>query len=293
MSTATFPAEITYLRLRNMAEMYEDHQKTRIAQENRIRALEEKPEDDPRIKQLQTIESGSTQIVDGRKLKSLRGILIEEYRRVVPAGIIEWQKENSGIGEHTLARLLGHLGHPRFAQPKYWEENPELEVGEFGDEENPKKVLQDGEPFERTIGQLWQYCGHGRAERYRKGMTQDEAMQLGRPRCKMITYLLAKGIIMAQIVKTDDNGGREALGELGEFYLAEKLRYHDRTHSGPCSGGYVSTPQGKALFAKCKTGVDGSYAIEGDPYTDGHVNAIVMRHLGKEILRDLWIAAGE
>src|SRR5690606_6954143 len=51
------------------------------------------------------------------------------------------------------------------------------------------------EPYERSLRQLWTYCGHGAPVKRRKGMSQDEALGLGSPRCKMLVHLLAEATI--------------------------------------------------------------------------------------------------
>lgn len=110
------------------------------------------------------------------------------YRRVAPTGILEWQRDTFGIGEHLLARLLGALGHPRIATPYHWQ-------GDGTDRE----LIADP-PFERTVRQLWSYCGHGDAARKKaKGMTADDAFALGSPRCKMLVHLLAEAAIKCRL----------------------------------------------------------------------------------------------
>jgi len=95
--------------------------------------------------------------------------LVRCYRRVVPDPIRAWQKAEKGIGELSLARLLGNLGHPVIATPYAWFEVPpdghECDATRCGD----NRHLVAGEPYQRSIGQLWQYCGHGGPSRRRKG----------------------------------------------------------------------------------------------------------------------------
>lgn len=279
--------------LRTAAEMYADHQKSRIAQEGRVRSATV----DPSMFEAYIAAEREQEQALGKQLERL-------LQTVAPIGVLEWAAVSSGIGDKLLGRLLGHLGHPRLAEPKYWAANPAMAAGEFGDAANPKRKLVAGESFERTVGQLWQYCGHGRADRRRAGMTQDEAFALGNPRCKMLVHLLAESVVKAQVRKDpDDAEARIALGPLGAFYLAEKAKYAVRVHSAPCSGGYVPAGPGKVVFSKCKlapvqtasvthsVGGGVTYAQAGDPFQKGHVNAIALRHLGKEILRQLWLAA--
>jgi hypothetical protein len=267
---------VNYMDLRIAAEMLEDAQKTRISQENRVHS--------------ETVGARRYEAILRRASeteKELSKILVALYREVAPPGVVAWQEVTPGVGAHLLARLLGHLGDPVRAQPKAWAEK---EDGKHGDKDNPKRALVHNEPFERTVGQLWQYCGHGGAGRRRKGMTQDEALALGNPRCKMLTHLISEGIVKAQVRKRED-GSRHAASFLGRFYLDEKSRYAAKVHSAPCSGGPVSAGPKKVVFAKCKH--DGHYAVAGDPYQPGHVNAIALRHLGKRLLQGLWVAASE
>lgn len=301
-----------WTRLRVLAEMYYDHQRTRISQQNRLRSATVAADDLSAY--IAAEEASETQL--GKQLAAL-------YRNVAPATVVKWADETLGVGDKLLARLLGHLGHPRLAAPLYWVTNPKLDESERGTAENPRRALHAAEPFERSIGQLWQYCGHGRAERRRAGMTQEEAMALGSPQLKMLTHLLAESVIKQQ-VRSKNRPAPVPIGPLGAFYLNEKAKYVSRVHTKPCSGGYVSAGPGKVLFAKCKLSaatveskthcpndaellplppivnpqpIMGSssngkvfYAQAGDPYSPGHINAIAVRHLGKQILRELWLA---
>lgn len=278
-----------YAELRQAAEIYEDHQKTRIAQANRIASM--------------TVDV-STYAEYAEMLKRLEEQLskrlVRIYRDTAPAGVIEWQKGATGVGEHMLARLLGQLGHPRLATPKYWARNTTIGDAEFGDESNPKRMLVDGEPFLRSLAQLRQYCGHGRADRRRKGMSQEDALALGKPDCKMIVHLMAEGVVKSQVRKDPDAPYREManadkisrvpLGDLGAVYLDTRETYAQRGHLGPCSGGWTTAGK-KVVFSKCK--VDGRYADIGDAFAPSHINAIAQRHLGKRILEELYDAARE
>lgn len=202
----------------------------------------------------------------------LKLAMIRSYRQVVrtylPA-VEEWQKHRKGIGEHLLARLLGHLGHPVVAQPYQWmDTSPEGHScipGKCG-----KRHLVALEPFERTVGQLWQYCGHGAPDKRKKGMSQEEAMRLGNPTCKMLVHLLAESCVKAGIRKLPhaedpfDPETRKPISYYGQVWYDRRVETWDRDLSG-CG---------------CKDGC-----------SDGHKQADALRIVGKEILRDLWIYA--
>jgi len=158
-----------WLELRIWSEMFHDAQQQRIAAVNRA----ERGGVDPGV-----YAGFINRLEDAEHACKLE--LVRCYRRTVPASVRQWQKDSPGIGEHLLARLLGHLGHPVHAEPHRWE-------GTGAD-----RVLVPLEGFDRTVSQLWSYCGHGDATRKRrKGMTAEEAFALGNPKCKMLVWNLA------------------------------------------------------------------------------------------------------
>lgn len=179
-----------FTELRIWAECFEDAQKARIACVNRMERGGVSP--DLFLAQRAALESAEAEI--GKAMRKC-------YRRVVPISVVEWQKSTKGIGEHLLARLLGTIAHPRIATPFHWEG------------EGEKRVLIPDLPFERTVSQLWSYCGMGDATRKRrKGMTAEEAFGLGSPRAKMLVRLMAEGTMKAR-------------GQHREFYDLGRARY--------------------------------------------------------------------
>lgn len=262
--------------------------------------------------------------------KAIKKALLTEYRNAVPQPIRDWQKYHRGIGDHLLARLLGRIGHPRIAEPYHWE----------GTGTNRKLVADP--PYERTVAQLWAYCGHGDpARKKRKGMTADEAFGLGSPDAKMLVWNLAVAC-MKQVPKVpldgdgtdqkvDGDHGRlvgaevhdpsqvrheaqstsagvvildsqcgfdthrsdavervargrcEAQKICGDPYLyrhiyeLRRLQTHDRTHTTEC--------------VRC--GPSGRPAPVGSPWSKAHQQADALRIVGKNLLRDLWIVAGQ
>ncbi|HEX7355269.1 MAG TPA: hypothetical protein VF288_10605 [Mycobacteriales bacterium] len=158
-----------YRLLRLWARTHADSQASRIRASNR--ALHA-----PVVPEIFAAEIDAAHAAEHRLMLALR----RQYRKTAPPGVIEWQKESPGIGTDMLAQLLGELGHPRYATPMHWE-------GTGND-----RVLVVDEPFERTVGQLWQYCGHGRPGRVTKGATAAELFALGNPRLKVLTHLMAE-----------------------------------------------------------------------------------------------------
>lgn len=174
------------------------------------------------------------------------------YRRTVPDSLKALEKANRGLGIDILARILGRLGDPYIATPHWWEGT------------GSNRVLMQGEPYVRTIGQLWQYCGHGAPARKAKGMSAEDLMGLGSPDLKMLVHIAAECAMKA--------------GKPGD-------RYRDAYDTAR------EAVAEKVHTAKCPQCVGSSN--EGDPWRPGHQHAHALRMVGKEILRDLWLARHE
>lgn len=247
-----------WLELRIWAEMFHDAQQQRIASVNRA----ERGGVDPDVYAAYTESLATAEHVCRLNLRRC-------YKRVVPAPIREWQKATLGVGDDLLARLLGHLGHPRIATPHHWEGT------------GAKRVLVADEPYERTVGQLWQYAGHGRPGRAQKGATFDDLAALGSPTVKMLVHLNAEAIVKAAVRKYPDAPteftpeSRFAKSALGQVYIDARTASMDKLHTAPC--------------VRC--GPSGKPAQPGTPWGGGHKQGDALRRVGKEMLRDLWRAS--
>lgn len=230
-----------WLELRIWAEMFEDAQKARIAATNRA----ERGGVDPDVYSAYTDVLVAAEKTCGLHMRKC-------YRRVVPPAIVEWQKATAGIGEHLLSRLLGHLGHPIWTTPHHWEGAGQA------------RVLVTDPPFERTVGQLWQYCGHGAPGRAKKGASADDLAALGSPKLKMIVHLCAEACMKART------------SPYRLVYEQTRLAVADKVHTVEC--------------VRC--GPSGKPAQPGTPWSPGHQHAHALRIVGKELLRDLWIVSG-
>jgi len=231
-----------YRELRIWSEMYQDSMQTRIAGVNRV---ERGPVGkDLYVKYLKELEEAEHHC----------GLeLVRAYRKNVSVSVRDWQKQSPGIGEHLLARLLGIIGHPCHATPYHWE----------GVGKDSRRLVAD-EPYDRSISQLWSYCGVGDPERKRrKGQTVEEAMACGIPLAKSVLYLLAQSCVKVN------------RGPYREHYDKAREVYAERLHKSDCP---ACGPKGKP-------------AKVGTPWSPAHQHAAALRKVSKEILRDLWIAA--
>lgn len=203
--------------------------------------------------------------------KVVRESLILEYQRVVPEKVQQWVIDTPGLGESTMARLIGTIGDPRIAHPKHWEVTGKAkktkapEDGESRALDDRARVLVEDPPYERTVGQLWSYCGIGDPARKKvKGMSQEDAFKLGNPKAKMLLYLIAESIV------------KVGKGPYRKVYDETKEGYQGHVHSVVC--------------VRC--GPSGKPAQVGNPWSKGHIHAASMRKVSKEVLRDLWVMTG-
>jgi hypothetical protein len=162
----------SHLALRIACESFEEIQRTRIGIQNRIGATG--TDSDALAASFDHLH---------RAERKLGLYMRRTFRRSFPE-LAEWQTGTLGVGEHLLARLIAHVGHPVITTRHRWEgEGSERELVSLG-------------LYMRRVSDLWAYCGHGDpARRPRKGMTAEEAAQAGNPQAKMLTHLIAESII--------------------------------------------------------------------------------------------------
>lgn len=209
--------------------------------------------------------------------KVLRRTLRKSFRRAAPE-VAAWVKETPGLGEESMARLLGCIGHPVIARPHRWmEEAPEGHT--CGNTCGDNRHLVALESFERSVSQLWSYCGHGDpARRKRKGMTAEEATATGSPQAKMLVHLIAECAMKCQ--GTPPNGHSEPETLTGANGTGDATRDAQPTGRSRRRSPYRDTyDQRKAITA------------ERDDWTQGHKHNDALRITGKTILRDLWLVA--
>jgi hypothetical protein len=203
-------------------------------------------------------------LADAKKISSFTGILNSEIK--TEKFLIRKMKEafsgdhmtdflnTTGVGDKTVARLAGEIGHPVFAFPHHWEENPNWKEGSKTEK---KRVLVPDEPFVRNVGKLWAYCGVGDASLgKRKGMDQEDAFKLGNPRAKSLIYLMASNA-MKLVGGPTKNGAMKPRSPYRDLY--EEFYAH--------------------------------YEKNRDEWTKAHRNNAAIRKVGKTMLRDFWVAA--
>lgn len=189
---------------------------------------------------------GDIKVIEDQFVK----LLAKEVKRS-PLG--PWIKSQHGLGEKTIARLLGAIGDP------YWND-------------------LHGRP--RTVSELWSFCG------YRPGTRRAKGDQLRySPDAKMRAHVVIEPIIKlitkpCYSVKGDKNEYLYAVHSEDEctcspyrvLYDQARDKYRDTLHPEDCS----------------RCGPKGHPAKAGSPRSAKHQHAMACRVVKKAILKELW-----
>lgn len=204
----------------------------------------------------------------GRLLDDLERVRIMNSNRIAA---VEREYGSSLPSLDVIGQQVAAVEHQAELELKRaWRKHPlapwAAEIKGCGEKLIARLIAEIGDPAERpNVAKLWAYCGHGDPARSqkRKGMTQDELFKQGSPIAKKRVYLLA-----AQFRRTPGSYYREVYDEA-------RKRYADRVHTKPC--------------VRC--GPSGKPAPIGSEWSLGHQDAAALRYVGKEFLKDLWVAS--
>lgn len=202
-------------------------------------------------------------------------MLMDEYERVVPGRIRVWAAGIPGLGNGELfPRIIAAAGNPRIATP------------ELPDPDDKKRTLLIGEPYERTLRQWWQYCGVGDPERVpTKGMSQAELFACGKRRVvRPLLYTFTSGLLRSH-TRSDTIGNSKLWLQFEE---ARKAAVGNR-HKWICKN--RKRPPMKSNG--CATVAHPEWGEPGSEWRPGHILAHAHRITAKELLRELWVVAGE
>lgn len=162
------------------ADILDDLERTRIANQNRLRQLTRVEADSDGEERGFGLDESHPDVarlaamVDAlRKLEHDAELNLARRMRAHPLG--PWVNAQRGVGMKQAARLLAAIGDP-YAKPD-----------------------ADGGWAPRRVSDLWSYCGHGDpARRRRIGMSKDEALAAGNQTAKMRVHLIAESIMKAR-----------------------------------------------------------------------------------------------
>lgn len=243
-----------------LSDILDDLERTRIANENRLRTLTRGDEWGKGAG-----ASGEQAYIAALigQIKALEEDATVQLERAVKASPLGgFCAATPGLGLKSLGRLLGLIGDPAW---------------------NGK----EGRP--RTLRELYAYCGLG-VEVSGQGDTHDKsdshllsgvapsrkkgvkANWSGVARARV--YLIAKSAIM-QDGEPDKNGRPRARSPYRDVYDEGRAKYADAVHNVPCN----------------QCGPKGHPAQPGSPLSPKHQHARATRLVMKAFLKDLWRAA--
>jgi hypothetical protein len=257
-----------YLAL--MADVLDDAESTRIANENRLRALtraetdsdgEERGygllDDDPVVVRL-------TRLVDGlAAIEHQAALDLNRLMRQHPLGA--WGKAQKGVGEKQLARLLAVVGDP------YW------------------NTLHDRP---RTVSELWAYCGYhvlpaGQMSNGHQASpaSEDSSSAGGDPGHRTIDVQRTCAGVAARRRK-GQKANWSTTAKTRAYLIAESML---RAGNRETYDKRKASTEGRAHASECvRCGPKGKPALPGTPWSDGHRHADALRITAKELLKDLW-----
>lgn len=252
------------------ADVLDDLERVRIANENRLRQLtrdttdadgEERgfglTLDHPDVARLAAIVTALGQAEHDAELQLARRM------RAHPLG--PWVAAQKGVGDKQGARLLASIGDPYI---------------------RPEIVRKDGtvEPARpRLVSELWAYCGHhvpdGAAARHRRGTVSN-----WNETARMRVHLIAEKTVMMLRRPCGRPDGQAwadhtpdcACGPWRREYDAGRRQYVGAVHTTPCH----------------RCGPAGHPAAAGSPLSDAHAHGRAVRLVAKCLLRELWREAG-
>jgi len=292
------------------ADVLDDLEQTRIANENRLRQLVRSEADsdgeergfglddtNPVVAALQKMIAGLFEI-EGKAVLNL-----EKVMKAHPLG--EWQRAQHGIGAKQCARLIAAIGDP-YIRPAYAIENEDGTVTEVP-------------AAPRTVSQLWAYSGYHTLP---IGQARDDTHIIvadgGKlPTSSHLTFETHKGTAavrgksgnrsqspsdphppFASVAAKRKKGERanwSADAKMRAFLIAEKTVQLGKAVDSPYYEAYAkrkANTEGRTHVAPCvRCGPSGKPALKGSVWSDGHRHADALRIVAKEILKGLWIEA--
>jgi len=240
------------------SDILDDLERTRIANQNRLRAFQNEQGMTGTPQEAKIVE-----IVNGlAALETMAETVLKKEMKRHPLG--KWVATANGIGEKQGARLLASLsGGDPYIRPEF-----ELEDG----------TIEPERP--RTVSELWAYCGlrvdQGVAQRRKKGQQSnwnDEA--------KKRAFLVAEST-MKRLTKPcgrvteEDEFATHVDGctcsPYRVLYDTQRAKHETSTHTFDCP----------------RCGPKGKPALKGSPLSAGHRHMRSLRYVMKRILRDYY-----
>ena len=237
-----------------LADIVDDLERTRIANENRLRQLTRTGIDKDGGERGFGLDTDLPQVAAVASL--VAGLLAMEKQAVTTLEremrdhrLGPWIKATKGVGEKQGARLLAAIGDP------YW------------------NTLHDRP---RTVSELWAYCGLDPRDGVARSRTKGQKSNWSAD-AKMRAYLIAEKCMVGR--------KRECVTDGQTLHVEDcrcspyRLVYDDGR----------AKYAGAVHHADCRRcGPAGKPALAGSALSDGHKQARALRLVSKEVLKDMW-----
>ena len=214
--------------------------------------------------------------------EAYKKMLLNRYEEIVPAHVRAWAETIPGLASGPLfPRMIGVIGDPRTAVPYRRDK----------DDKGKMILVPDGDPYPRTVRQLWQYCGCGdprtRPVQMVLGHSPSQAEKLRGGRRTTVLPLLRT--FSDYTVRMHNRSDAVRNGPYYATYLAAKADAESNVHEFTCQN------KKRPPFGSdgCGTVLHPEWGEPGSPWRPGHVNAHGHRLVWKAFLKDLWVACGE
>lgn len=266
-------------RLRLLGEQLTDAKKARSATVNRVERGGGAEWD---VGTILIADAWEKEVVAGK-------MLTEHYKQVAPGEVRAWAAEIPGLGTGELfPRMIAIIGNPLRAIPHHWATNDELvfEDGRWQQGAKAKEPIED-EPYDRGVRQLWSWAGCGDPDRNPKYMTKptrEELMAAGmRTTLRPLLYTFSSYLLRAH-TRSD----AVAASQYWKIFTTAKDAGLRKTHTRQCQ----NKKRPPLTSNGCGTVQHPEWGAPGSPWRPGHAQAHAHRIVHKELLHDLWHAAG-
>lgn len=252
------------------ADVLDDTERTKIANENRLRQLTRSVLDSDGEERGFGLDETHPDVENLAALVDLLGqvehqavLQLQRKMRAHPLG--PWIKTQKGIGDKQAARLLATIGDP------YWN-------------------TLHSRP--RTVSELWAYCGLHTLPAGHRGHDTHETFAGGESSS-------AGGDPSQASVDTQSShagvAARRRKGQKANWSSAAKSRAYLIAESMLRAGNREvydrrkAATEGRLHAVECvRCGPKGKPALPGSPWSDGHRHADALRIVSKELLKELW-----
>lgn len=252
------------------ADVLDDTEATKIANENRLRQLTRSAVDSDGEERGFGLDESHPDVANLAALVALLGevehqavLQLQRKMRKHPLG--PWVKVQKGVGEKQAARLLAAIGDP------YW------------------NTLHDRP---RTVSELWAYCGlhvipagHIPVDTHRASAGGDSGPAGGDSGHRGLDTQLSSAGVAARRQK-GQKANWSTLAKTRAYLISESML---RAGNRDVYDKRKANTEGRLHAAPCvRCGPKGKPALPGSPWSDGHRHADALRVQSKELLKGLW-----